>query len=307
MNKEVDFRRFAGLLDPEILQSAHIAAAGIGGSASLLRNLARVGVGDLTIADFDTVDAANIPTQGYGLDQVGKSKAQALRDDIRAINPSVNLTVHECRIEDFSEAGRLGFVGADLLLGVTDSVEANGLVNQWAVSSHTDALFGACYAGCIGTEITGSFPDVIAGGKGCHRCYTDPRYRARADGEKDAPFYQRHVFIGELLNVQLGYLILSLLHLRAGSNLPITKLAQRFLNEPLLMTRIDPDFYASPGEMFSDLSEGYGALVSRHWPKDVPGDFICPDCGTPGANSSIHRCDGERSTSARKGEAHVSQ
>lgn len=307
MNKKVDFKRFAGLLDPEVLRKAHISVAGVGGSASLLRNLAHIGIGDLTIADFDIVDAANVPTQGYGLDQVGKSKAQAVADDLRAINPEINLTVHECRIEDLSEAERLAFVSADLLLGVTDSVEANGLVNKWAVSSQRDALFGACYAGCIGTEITGTFPDVIARGRGCHRCYTNPRYQARAEGERDAPFYQRHIFIAELLNVQLGYLILSLLHHRANSDLPITKLAQRFLDEPLLMTRIDPEFYAKPGEMFSDLTEGYGALVSRHWPKDVPGNFVCPDCGTPGALSSTHRCDWERSTSARKGEANVSQ
>lgn len=288
MTEQVDFKRLERLLDKDVLGNARLSVAGGGGSSSLLRNLARLGVGSFTIVDFDTVEPANVPTQGYGLNQVGKNKAQAIAEDIRAINPAVEVTVHTCRVEDLSPDDQHRFRNADLVLGVTDSVEANGLVNQWAVQDRTDALFGACYAGCIGTEITGSFPDVIGEGRGCHRCFTDPRYRARAEGEQEAPFYQRHVFIAELLNVQLGYLTVSLLHLRAGSALPITKLAARFLREPLLMTRIDPGFYAAPGEMFSDLADGYGALVSRHWHRDVPGDFVCPHCGTPGAHA-LHK------------------
>lgn len=288
MAARVDFKRFDGLLDVEAMRAAHVSAAGVGGSSSLLRNLARIGVGKLTFVDFDAVEPANVPTQGYGLDQVGKTKAQALADDILAINPEVEVVFHESRIEDLSPSDRAEFMDAGLLLGVTDSVEANGLVNRWAVQARKDVLFGACYQGCIGTEITGSFPDVIDEGRGCHRCFTDPRYRALAEGERPAPFYQRHVFIAELLNVQLGYLAVSLLHLRAGSRLPIVNLARRFLRQPLLMTRIDPGFYAAPGEMFSDMAEGYGALVSRHWHRDVPGDFVCPHCGTPGANGSTH-------------------
>lgn len=283
MNEFVDFKRFDGLLDVAVLRAAKVSVAGVGGSSSLVRNFGRMGVGELTLVDFDTVEPANVPTQGYGLDQVGKNKAQALADDIRAINPEVEVIIHRCPVEDVQSDDLAAFMDADLILGVTDSVDANGLVNQLAVQAKKDALFGACYAGCIGTEITGSFPDVIEDGRGCHRCFTDPRYRARDEGEPDVPFHQRHVFIAELLNVQLGYLAISLLHLRAGSQLPITKLADRFLQQPLLMTRIDPHFYASPGEMFSDMAEGYGALVSRHWHRDVPGDFVCPHCGTPGA------------------------
>jgi hypothetical protein len=282
MNMRVDFKRFDGLLDTTILSRSSISAAGTGGSASLLRNLARLGIGKITLADFDSVETHNIATQGYELAQVGQNKARAVADDIAAINPQTDVLAHECPIEELTEAERQAFTSSDILLGVTDSIQANGLVNQWAIEAGKDALFGGCYAGCIGTEITGTFPDVIAEGRGCHRCFTDPRFRAAAEGEQAPPFFQRHVLIAEMLNVQLGYLIVSLLHLRAGSDLRITKLAQRFLQQPLLMTRIDPDFYAAPGEMFSDLAEGYGALVSRHWHRDVPADFICPDCGTPG-------------------------
>ena len=285
MTLHVDFSRLETQMDHGILSSCAVSLAGVGGSASLIRNLARLGIRKLTLVDFDQVDPANVPTQGYGMDQVGISKAQALADDIRRINPATKVIVHECRLEELTDAQKVGFIAADLLLGVTDSIDANGLVNSWAVEYRKDALFGACYAGCIGTEITGSFPDVIDEGRGCHRCFTDPRYRFRDEnpGAIEAPFFNRHVFIAELLNVQLGYLAAGLLHLRAGSTLSITKLAERFLRQPLLMTRIDPDFYAAPGEMFSDLADGYGALVSRHWHRDVPDDFVCPACRTPGA------------------------
>lgn len=282
----VDFSRLDGHFDLSILASAQISAAGCGGASEGFRSLARTGIGAMTLVDFDMVDPANIPTQGFNSNQVGMNKAEALAVDIKTINSAIDVEAYTCRVEDLSaSASRRFWDDADLILGLTDSFRTNAALNTEAVKRGKPILFGTCYADCIGTEMSGSFPEAIANGVGCHRCFTDARYQAYAAGFENPAHHQRHVFIADLLNVQLGYLATSLLHEFAGSILPITKLAKRFLAAPFVMTRIDPDFYAKPGEMFSDIPADYGALVSRHWAKSVPEEFICPDCATPGATA----------------------
>jgi len=60
--------------------------------------LARVGVGTLVIADFDTVAAENLNRQYYFLDQVGQKKVLALRENIRKVAPEITVEIHDLRL-----------------------------------------------------------------------------------------------------------------------------------------------------------------------------------------------------------------
>ncbi|MEQ8694285.1 MAG: ThiF family adenylyltransferase [Gammaproteobacteria bacterium] len=282
----VDFSRLEGQLDITVLKRTRIAVAGLGVGSSYVRNMARSGIGSFIIVDPDSVDRTNVATQAYSAEEIGLPKAQALAAELRRINPDIDVAAFACRIEDLPEEAATSFWQADLIIAGTDAFEAQCYMNRKAVESGTDTLFPGCYASCAGVELVGTFADVIAAGRGCWTCHTWRRHEAFAAGRtKEAPFYARHPWIGELANLQAGYHSVSLLHLRAGSQLPITRIAERFLTSPLLITRIDPGFYAGDNEMFSDLPEGYGALLSRHWGRDVPLGFVCPDCGSPSPES----------------------
>ena len=79
----------------KILQHKIVGIAGAGGLGSNCAvALARVGIGTLIIADFDVVSENNLNRQYFFYDQIGKSKADALKENIQRINPSVTVISH---------------------------------------------------------------------------------------------------------------------------------------------------------------------------------------------------------------------
>lgn len=72
----------------QLLRQAHVAIVGLGGLGSNAAVwLARLGVGRLTLIDFDKVELSNLNRQYYFLQDVGKYKASALHKLLRQINP----------------------------------------------------------------------------------------------------------------------------------------------------------------------------------------------------------------------------
>lgn len=70
------------------LCNARVAVAGLGGLGSNIAvMLARSGVGELLLVDFDTVDVTNLNRQMYLIPQLGKPKAEALPEILYQINP----------------------------------------------------------------------------------------------------------------------------------------------------------------------------------------------------------------------------
>jgi len=80
---------------------AHLSKfrVGIAGAGGLGSNcavaLARCGVGTLVIADFDIIEESNLSRQYYFRDQVGMPKTEALKDNIRRINPDTVVINHQ--------------------------------------------------------------------------------------------------------------------------------------------------------------------------------------------------------------------
>ena len=63
-----------------------IGIAGAGGLGSNVAvNLVRTGVKKLKIVDFDVVDESNLNRQFYFMDQVGRPKVEALRENLLRI------------------------------------------------------------------------------------------------------------------------------------------------------------------------------------------------------------------------------
>ena len=70
------------------LRNARVAVAGLGGLGSNIAvMLARSGIGELLLVDFDTVDVTNLNRQRYLIPQLGKPKAEALPERLYQINP----------------------------------------------------------------------------------------------------------------------------------------------------------------------------------------------------------------------------
>jgi sulfur carrier protein ThiS adenylyltransferase len=83
----------------EKLRGTCIGIAGCGGLGSnCAMALARAGVGTLVIADFDSVTLENLDRQYYFREQVGQKKVLALQENIRKVNPDIDVQVHDVRL-----------------------------------------------------------------------------------------------------------------------------------------------------------------------------------------------------------------
>jgi len=83
----------------EKLGNTTIGIAGCGGLGSnCAMALARAGVGRLVIADFDSVTLENLDRQYYFREQVGQKKVLALQENIRKVNPDIDVQVHDVRL-----------------------------------------------------------------------------------------------------------------------------------------------------------------------------------------------------------------
>lgn len=92
------FARNRGLIGPEEqerLRRARVAIAGLGGVGGVhLVTLARLGLGGFRIADPDRFDLPNFNRQhGATMRSLGRSKAEVMAEEARAINPELDLRV----------------------------------------------------------------------------------------------------------------------------------------------------------------------------------------------------------------------
>ncbi len=84
------------------INNAHILVVGLGGvGAYATEMLARAGVGELTIADADTVGESNINRQLIALHStIGRAKTEVLAERLMDINPNLKLHIHTEYIRD---------------------------------------------------------------------------------------------------------------------------------------------------------------------------------------------------------------
>ena len=118
----------------ERVKSARVGIAGLGGlGSSVAIALARVGVGELVLADFDVVEPSNLNRQQYFVDQIGKTKVEAMDENLRRINPNVKTVVHKAVLSEDNIPGI--FAGVNVLVEAFDSAEMKAaLMNSMARS-----------------------------------------------------------------------------------------------------------------------------------------------------------------------------
>ncbi len=105
MEDQTHERRFGGVArlygddGLKAFSAAHVLVAGLGGVGSwALEALARSGVGEITLMDFDHIAPSNVNRQLHATQEnFGKSKVQAMAERLRSINPQIRMNL----IDDF--------------------------------------------------------------------------------------------------------------------------------------------------------------------------------------------------------------
>lgn len=85
------------------LKDKTVGIAGCGGLGSNCAiALARTGIGKLVLVDFDRVEKSNLNRQYFFRDQIGDYKADALRENIRRIDGTVEIEAHVIKLDSDS-------------------------------------------------------------------------------------------------------------------------------------------------------------------------------------------------------------
>lgn len=122
------FSRTAMLIGGEglaVLKRSKVAVFGLGGVGSfVVEGLARAGVGEFYLLDFDIVDITNINRQIHALTgTVGKPKAELMEERVGQINPEALVTAFQERYLP-GEGRRLIPSGLNYLVDAIDDVAA---------------------------------------------------------------------------------------------------------------------------------------------------------------------------------------
>ena len=138
----------------QAFSSATVAICGLGGLGSNIAiALARAGVGRLILIDFDRVDITNLHRQQYKASQIGMYKTYALTDNLREINPYIELETHTEHIAEENAVTLLQ--GVDIICEAFDNAEAKAMLTDIVLSELPDKYLVAA-SGMAGMGMTNS-------------------------------------------------------------------------------------------------------------------------------------------------------
>lgn len=150
LNDEELLRYSRQILLPQIdvdgqlrLKQSRALIVGLGGLGSpVALYLAAAGVGELHLADFDSVDLTNLQRQIlHDSNQIGASKVDSALARLSAINPQVHLVPHRAALDEDSLAAAVASV--DLVLDCTDNFTTREAVNAACVAAGRPLVSGA--------------------------------------------------------------------------------------------------------------------------------------------------------------------
>ncbi|HKL09028.1 MAG TPA: sulfur carrier protein ThiS adenylyltransferase ThiF [Bacteroidales bacterium] len=120
-------------------------AGGLGSNCAVA--LARVGIGNLIVADFDVVDETNLNRQYFFHDQLGKKKVRALKENIERINPNINVIIHDIKLNENNIVDI--YKDCDIIVEAFDLAEMKQMIIETCMTKFPDKpmIIGSGMAG----------------------------------------------------------------------------------------------------------------------------------------------------------------
>ena len=137
-----------------------IGAGGLGSPSAVY--LALAGVGTIGIVDFDVVELSNLQRQIlHHTSDVGRSKVDSARDNIKSYNPDVSVVLHDVRLESDNAIDIISQY--DLVINGADNFATRYLVNDACYLLNKPLVDGSIL-------IFDGQATVFLPGEGCYRC-----------------------------------------------------------------------------------------------------------------------------------------
>ena len=108
------FDRQASLVPRDRLSETSVTVIGVGAiGRQVALQLASIGVTNLQLIDFDTVEPTNITTQGYRFEEISQAKVDATAYEIERIDPTIQVDCINDRFRSMHKLGQAIFCCVD--------------------------------------------------------------------------------------------------------------------------------------------------------------------------------------------------
>ena len=155
------------LAGQENIRQATVLIAGCGGLGSMVALfLAGAGVGKLTLVDADSVELSNLHRQlAFRESDIGQPKAQALENQLLALNSEITITSALRRFGDDAESEDELLKDVDIVIDATDNLASRHAIERLTRDAQKPWIMGAA------TRLHGqvaAFSQSRA--EGCYQC-----------------------------------------------------------------------------------------------------------------------------------------
>ena len=119
------------------ISSTTVGICGLGGLGSNIAiALARAGIGKLILIDFDKVDITNLHRQQYKASQVGMYKTEALRENLKEINPYLETEIQTVCVTE--ENAKELLKECDIICEAFDNAECKAMLTNFVLEEMPD-------------------------------------------------------------------------------------------------------------------------------------------------------------------------
>ncbi len=175
------------------VQAARVMIVGAGALGNeVLKNLALMGVGNLFIVDFDTIEAANLSRSVlFRAEDNGQSKAEVAARRVKELNPDVHVQYFHGDVN--MQLGLGVFRRMDVIIGCLDNREARLSINRFAYRLNKPWVDGAIQ------ELIGLVRVFVPGEGACYECTLTEQARREMSLRYSCPLLARqNILLGKV-------------------------------------------------------------------------------------------------------------
>jgi molybdopterin/thiamine biosynthesis adenylyltransferase len=189
------YSRSKGLLEVNVLETKSVAIIGLGSFGSNIAiELAKAGIGNFKLFDFDRVELSNIARHTCGVNDLGRYKTHAIRDAILQKNPFANVSTFEININDHVDTLVAEIKGVDIILCLTDENQSRSRLNALAIEHRKTIIYGRAITRAEGGDVFRYTPDE---NKPCLAClignglfnFQNEEISSQRQADRDLPVY----------------------------------------------------------------------------------------------------------------------
>jgi len=175
------YTRSKGLIEVDALEKKRVLIVGLGsGGSNIAVELAKAGVGNFSLVDFDRIELHNIARHICGINELGRLKTNAVKDAILLKNPYAQVNTFDFDMNDHLDIIEQEVLKADLTIAATDDLKSRFSLNDLVLKHKKIGLFGRAVTRAEGGDVLRVRP-----GGPCYACLKGGGWYNHADEISD--------------------------------------------------------------------------------------------------------------------------